>query len=68
MNILPVFNLKNFFITLLKDLLIFSLVIEIHVMNGSDSYTNDIALNFLLNLIFRIPDKSIQQGITHTNG
>lgn len=34
-------------------------------MNGSDYYTKDIAVNFLLNLIFGIPDKSIhvQQGI-----
>lgn len=41
------------------------LIVDIHVMNGSDYYTKDIAVNFLLNLIFRIPDKSIhvQQGI-----
>lgn len=39
--------------------------VDIHVMNGSDYYTKDIAVNFLLNLIFGIPDKSIhvQQGI-----
>lgn len=41
------------------------LIVDINVMNGSDYYTKDIAVNFLLNLIFGIPDKSIhvQQGI-----